>query len=69
MTNEEGRQIAARGEQVEQHAARRWMLLEQREERSARADRRDEVGQISQRQIRIGQTADLVEQNRRERFQ
>ena len=63
------RQVAARGEQAQQHAARRRMLLEQREERGARADRRDEIGQISQRQIRIGQAADLVEQNRPERFQ
>ena len=45
------------------------MLLQQRQKRCARAHRRDEVSEISQREIRIGQTAYLVEQNWRERFQ
>ena len=62
-------QVGARGEQPQQDASRRRMLLEQREERRPRADRRDELRQVHQRQIRIGQPADLVDHHRAEAFE
>ncbi len=54
--------MAARGKQPQQHASRGRMLFEQREKRGPRTDRGDERAEIHQRQIRIGQAADLVEQ-------
>ena len=54
---------AARGEQAQQHAARCGMFLKQREKRGARTDRRDERGEVHEREIGIGEAANLVEQS------
>jgi len=45
------------------------MLLEQLEKGAARADRRDERGEVHQRQVGIGEFANLVEQQRTEAFE
>src|ERR1700688_2526878 len=66
MANKNCRKIRTRREQAEQDSPRGGMLLEQREERGARADCSDKFGEVHQRQIGIGQPANLVEENRSE---
>src|SRR5260370_18280379 len=64
MAYEDSREVSARGEQPQQDPSRRGMLLEQREERTARTNRGDKLGQVHQPEVGIGPPADLVDQHR-----
>src|SRR5258705_10111553 len=66
MTNKNCRKIRTRRKQTEQDSPRGRMLLEQGKKRGARTDRSDKLGQIHQREIWIGQPANLIEENRSE---
>ena len=62
MADKERGEMATRSEEPEQHAARCRMFFEQCEKRSPRANRRDERGEIHQREVGIGEAADFVDQ-------
>ncbi len=69
MADEDSREIRARREQAQQDAAGRGMLFKQREERGPCADRSDELGEVHQRQVGIGQPAYFVDHHRAESFE